>query len=152
MINGQGLGKISEMKYGLFPVSFNGCEVIAVYNALEYLGIRTDINKVLSFMKRYCVLFGLFGGNIYCLDKALEYFGAEVRRVKKTDGAEAFIISSWTGKHFLSAVHTVFCVRTADGIKVYNRYNKCPYAVIYKTSDVKNIFGGNRPLAVYYIK
>lgn len=152
MINGQGLGKISELKYGLFPMSFNGCEIIAVYNALEYLGKSADIGDVLHFMKRYCILFGLFGGNIYCLDKALKHFGAEARKVKSADNVKAFIISSWTGKYFLSTIHTVFCVRMADGIRVYNRYNKCPYSVIYKTDDIKNIFGGNKPLTVYHIK
>lgn len=152
MINGQGLGEVSELKYGLFPVSFNGCEVIAVYNALEYLGKSFDIYEVLRFMKRYCVFFGLFGGNIYCLDKALKHFGAESERAKSADCYEAFIISSWTGRRFLSTVHTVFCVRISCGIRVYNRYNNCPHSVIYKTDDIKNIFGGNKPLAVYCIK
>lgn len=152
MINGQGLGKVSELKYGLFSVSFNGCEVIAVYNALEYLGRPSDIREVLYFMKRYCIFFGLFGGNIYCLDKVLSHFGVKSEKTKSADGCEKFIVSSWTGRHFLSTVHTVFCVRTADGIRVYNRYNNCPHSVIYKTDDIKNIFSGNKPLAVYCIK
>ena len=127
MINGQGLGEVSKLKYGLFPMSFNGCEVIAVYNALKYLGKSFDIYEVLRFMKRYCMFFGLFGGNIYCLDKALKHFGTESEKSKSFSACKAFIISSWTDKRFLSTVHTVFCVRTTNGIRVYNRYNNCPH-------------------------
>ncbi|MDE5570323.1 MAG: hypothetical protein K2I82_06680, partial [Ruminococcus sp.] len=89
MINGQGLGEVSQIKCGLFPMSLNGCEVIAVYNALEYLGIPQDICVVRDFMRRYLVLFGLFGCNIYCLGTALNHFGAEYEKSKSADNAEA---------------------------------------------------------------
>lgn len=150
MINGQGLGEVSKLKYGLFPVSFNGCEVIAVCNALEYLDIPHNIHDLLKYMKRYSVLLGLFGCNIYCLGNVLKYFGAEYEKVKSADNAEAFIISAWTGKPFLSTIHTVFCVCQADKIKVYNRYNNFPSEKIYNSSE--DIFGGNRPLVIYKLR
>ena len=31
-INGQALGMVSRLRYGLFPMSYNGCEILAVYN------------------------------------------------------------------------------------------------------------------------
>ena len=34
IINGQGLGYVADMRYGLFPMSYNGCEMIAIYNLL----------------------------------------------------------------------------------------------------------------------
>lgn len=150
MINGQGTGETAGLKYGLFPMSFNGCEVIAVYNALEYLGIPQDIRTVRDFMKRYAVLFGLFGCNIYCLGGALNHFGAEYTKSRSADNAEAFIISSWTGIPFLSTIHTVFCVRTAGGIKVYNRYNNFPSEKIY--ASYSDIFGGRKPLIIYKLR
>ncbi len=150
MINGQGLGEVSQLKCGLFPMGFSGCEVIAVYNALEYLGIPQDIRIVRDFMKRFLVLFGLFGCNIYCLGSALNHFGAEYTKSKSADNAEAFIISSWTGKPFLSSIHTVFCIRSADGIKVYNRYNNFPSEKIYNSCD--DIFGGRKPLIIYKLR
>lgn len=149
MINGQGTGEVAELRYGLFPMSFNGCEVIAVHNALEYLGIPQDIRKIRDFMKRYLVLFGFFGCNIYCLGGALSHFGAEYVKSKSADGT-AFIISSWTRKPFLSAIHTVFCVRCADGIKVYNRYNNSPSEIKYKSTE--DIFGGRKPLVIYKLR
>lgn len=151
MINGQGIGEVSELKYGLFPMSFNGCEVIAVHNALEYLGIPQDIRTVRDFMKRYIVLLGLFGCNIYFLGGALSHFGAEYTKSKSADNAEAFIISSWTGKPFLSTIHSVFCVQTDDGnIKVYNRYNNFPSEKIY--NSCADIFGGRKPLIIYKLR
>lgn len=151
MINGQGLGEVSQLKYGLFPMSFNGCEVIAVHNALEYLGIPQNIRTVRDFMKRYIVLFGLFGCNIYCLGGALKHFGAEYSKDSSADGAKAFIISSWTGKPFLSTIHTVFCVRCDDNkIKVYNSYNNLPSEKIYDSCN--DIFGGRKPLIIYKLK
>lgn len=150
MINGQGLGEVSQIKCGLFPMSLNGCEVIAVYNALEYLGIPQDICVVRDFMRRYLVLFGLFGCNIYCLGSALNHFGAEYEKSKSADNAEAFIVSSWTGKPFCSAIHTVFCIRQTDEIKVYNRYNNLPSEKIYNSSE--DIFGGRKPLIIYRLR
>lgn len=150
MINGQGLGEVSQIKCGLFHMSLNGCEVIAVYNALEYLGIPQDICVVRDFMRRYLVLFGLFGCNIYCLGSALNHFGAEYEKSKSADNAEAFILSSWTGKPFRSAIHTVFCTRQTDAIKVYNRYNNLPSEKIYSSSE--DIFGGRKPLIIYKLR
>ena len=37
-INGQGTGSVSVCRYGLFPMSYNGCEIIAVYNLRLLLG------------------------------------------------------------------------------------------------------------------
>ena len=43
-INGQALGAVSRMRYGLFPMSYNGCEIIAAYNFLkEYIIISSSI-------------------------------------------------------------------------------------------------------------
>lgn len=150
MINGQGTGEVSRLKYGLFPMSFNGCEVIAVHNALEYLDIPQDIRTVRDFMKRYLVLFGLFGCNIYCLGGALNHFGAEYSKSSSADGAGAFIVSSWTGKPFLSTIHTVFCVRCDSVVKVYNRYNNSTSEIIYNSAD--DIFGGRKPLIIYKLR
>lgn len=150
MINGQGLGEIAQLKCGLSTMSFSGCEVIAVCNALEYLGIPQDICTVHDFMRRYLILFGFFGCNIYCLGGALNHFGAEYTKSKSADNAEAFIISSWTGKPFRSSIHTVFCIRSDDKIKVYNRYNNFPSEKIY--DSCADIFGGRKPLIIYKLR
>ena len=123
MINGQAKGRVSSLRYGICSMGFNGCEVIAVHNALVYLGKPQPLKDVAFFMERFRVLMGFFGCNAFSLGKALEHFGAAYVRVKSVDDANAFIMTVWTRYPFLSMIHTVFCVREAGVIKVYNRYN-----------------------------
>ena len=149
MINGQGLGDISKLKYGLCHMSFNGCEVISVYNALVYLGIPQPINEIALFLERYRVLMGVFGCSPYKLGRALEKFGAQFEKLREVGDSEAFIVSFWTGRRFMSSIHTVFCVRTHGGIKVYNRYNNCPTMQLCRTME--DVIGKKRPIAVYRI-
>lgn len=150
MINGQALGDVSKLRYGLFPMSFNGCEVIAVCNALEYLGIAVPIETVCRYMRKYCVLLGLFGCNVYRIGRALKHFGADCVRIESAEDSEAFIISSWTGKPFLSSIHTVFCVNEGQRIRVFNRYNRCPDEKCYDSAE--RIFDNCRTLAIYKVK
>ena len=149
MINGQGLGSVSQNRYGLCRMSFNGCEVISVYNALLWLGIPRELCEIAEYMERFKVLFGIFGCSPYRLGKALGRFGAAFERIRRIDGQEAFIVSYWTGRRFLSSIHTVFCVRTGNRIQVYNRYNSCPTAQI--CSSVEEVIGRKRPIAAYAV-
>lgn len=149
MINGQGLGLVAKLRYGICPMSFNGCEVIAVHNALVYLGMPRSLAEISFYMERFRVLFGFFGCNAYSIGKALRYFGVRNTRTKSAEGADTFIMTFWTKRPFLSEIHTVFCVRTAYGIDVYNRYNNCPTVRRYRT--VEEAMGKGRMIAVYII-
>ena len=77
MINGQNMGDVAKIRYGLFPMSFNGCEVISVCNALEYCGKPQEVKTVAKYMFRYSMLFGFFGCNPYFIGSALKHFGIE---------------------------------------------------------------------------
>ena len=90
MINGQAVGRVADLRYGLCRMSFNGCEVIAVYNALVYTGKTAVLTDVARHMERYRMLMGIFGCDPYKIGKALEHFGVSGRRVKNTDGAQVF--------------------------------------------------------------
>ncbi|MBO7473333.1 MAG: hypothetical protein J6U00_04905 [Ruminococcus sp.] len=149
MINGQGLGFVSRLRYGICPMSFNGCEVIAVHNALVYLGKPQMIGDVAFYMERFRVLMGFFGCNAYSLGRALKHFGADCQRVKSTDGAKAFIITFWTKRPLFSMIHTVLCVREAGMIKVYNRYNNV--GTVELCNSVEEVAGKYRPIAIYKI-
>ncbi len=151
MINGQGMGDVSKLKYGLCHMSFNGCEVISVYNALRYVGKPQPLQEVAFFLEKYRILFGIFGCNMFRLGKALEKYGASYERIGEIGDTPAFIISFWTGRRFLSSIHTVFCTREEDGrIKVYNRYNNCD-TVRYGDASGE-IFGKYKPVVIYAIK
>ncbi len=150
MINGQGLGLVAKFRYGICHMSFNGCEVIAVHNALVYLNKPRTLAEISFYMERFRVLFGFFGCNAYSIGKALRHFGVENIRSKSADGAETFIVTFWTKRPFLSEIHTVFCVRNGQSIDVYNRYNNCP--VVRRYRSVKEAVGNGRIIAVYTIE
>lgn len=147
LINGQKLGAVAEMRYGLCFMSRNGCGVIAVYNALAYIGKNQPLCEVARYMERYKMLFGIFGCNPYRLGDALGHYGAAFERFGDSDSSAAFIVSYWTGIPFLSPAHTVFCVRTDDGITIYNRYNSCP--TTQQCSSLSELTRGRKPIAVY---
>lgn len=150
MINGQGVGAVSKLRYGICHMSFNGCEVIAVHNALVYLGIPRPITEIARYMERFRVLIGFFGCNVFRLGKALSHFGASFTRAKTPGNAKAFIISFWTKRPLISSVHTVFCIREEKGIMVHNIYNSCP--VPKMRDDLEALIGNHRPIAVYIIE
>ena len=151
MINGQAIADVSQLKYGLCRMSFNGCEVISVYNALQYVGKPQPLQEVAFFLEKYRLLMGFFGCNMFRLGRALEKFGASYERISEIGDTPAFIISFWTGRKFLSPIHTVFCTRESDGrIKVYNRYNNCD-TVRYGNAP-GDIFGRYKPVVIYAIK
>ena len=149
MINGQGVGVVSRLRYGICHMSFNGCEVIAVHNALVYLKKPRPLKDIAFYMERFRVLLGFFGCNAYSLGKALGHFDAVFERSKYPDDAKAFLITFWTGRPFLSTIHTVFCVREAGGIRVYNMYNSCTVSRLCPT--LEDLAGKRRPIAVYKI-
>ncbi|MEE0639683.1 MAG: hypothetical protein UCK33_07970, partial [Acutalibacteraceae bacterium] len=67
-INGQALGMVSRLRYGLFPMSYNGCEIIAVYNYMRLHGVKTNMaDLALEIYPKGSVLMGLFGSNPYML-------------------------------------------------------------------------------------
>lgn len=150
MINGQALNTVSEMRYGLCHMSFNGCEVISVYNALAYLKKTVPLCDIAFYMEKFKVLFGIFGCNVFKIGKALKHYGINYVRSKEIGSAEIFIVSFWTGKRLLSSIHTVFCTRGADGINIYNKYNSCPDVRTCKENS--EISSPEKIIAVYIIK
>lgn len=150
MINGQGLGDVSRLRYGLCRMGFNGCEVISVYNALQFIGKPQPLQEVAFFLEKYRLLLGFFGCNVFRLGKALDKFGAAYERIGEIGDTPAFIISFWTGRPMMSAVHTVFCTRENGRFKAYNRYNNC--GTVRYGDAPEDIFGKYKPLAIYSIK
>lgn len=149
MINGQGIGIVSQMRYGLCRMSHNGCESIAVYNALTYLKRAPALSEVTLYMERYRLLCGIFGGNPYRLGKALSRFGADFRRSEVPGDAGAFIISFRTGKKLFSGLHTVFCTNDGKSVCVYNRYNNCGEVCRY--SSFEEFIEDRKIISVYTI-
>lgn len=149
-ISGQGKGLVSKLRYGLCHMSFNGCEVIAVHNALVYLGKPVKLTDIAFYMERFRVFMGIFGCNAYSLGRALSHFGADAQRSRSAAGSKAFIVTYWTKRPFLSSIHTVFCIREKNGIRVYNRYNSCTTSQLCKSDE--EVYKNRKPIAVYTIE
>ena len=133
LINGQSLGAVSGMKFGRSTVSYSGCEVIAVYNALLLTGHPTGFCEVARYMERFRVLIGFWGTNFLMLGHCLRHFGLRQRCVRSRerlrralDAGQICLFVYWVRKRFRSPVHTV-CIRQEAGgmLAVYNLYNNC---------------------------
>lgn len=131
-INGQGRGNVSKMKYGLFPMSFNGCEVIAVYNLMYSIGRKAELRDVAKEIYPYAsVLMGLFGSAPKKLKRYLDEHGIKYRRSTDFDGfekdfacSESALVSFWAKlKNGFYGIHTVFIRNDSGTVRVYNCTN-----------------------------
>jgi len=147
MINGQAVGIIPELRYGLFSMSYNGCEVIAVYNALVYLNKNISLDEVSYIMEKHRILLGIFGCSPYCFNKLENLIKAE--KIINIEGFSAFIISMWNNKPFISGIHTMFCICNNGRITVYNRYNQDKHERVYP--DFKSFAGSRKIISIYSV-
>jgi hypothetical protein len=142
-LNGQGVGNLAKCRYGLFPMSYNGCEIIAVYNFRQLLGIPAPLCDVAKEIYPYGnAIMGLFGTVPQALKK---YFKDNNISVFKENNFYKFrntfetkkygIISFWNANNIFHGLHTVAIEKTPDGIKVYNKSNKASNPVVYKSLD-----------------
>ena len=133
IINGQGLGYVAQMRYGLFPMSYNGCEMIAIYNLLLLEGRKNNTLTGIcrEMYKTACVFSGLLGSNVYVLDK---YFSRHGMPVLKTLSRDSFfetlshckygILSFWNSNSPFDGVHTVCIEKKESSWVIYNRSNR----------------------------
>lgn len=138
-INGQSLGAVSGMKFGRSTVSYSGCEVIAVYNALLLEHRHKPFCEIARYMERFRILLGFWGANLFLLGHALRHYGLRAKRVRRRErvmealqNGQTCLLIYWVGKVLRSPVHTV-CIRQAeDGqICVYNQYSNVDRALLF---------------------
>jgi len=102
-IKDQRYGWVSQMRYGDYYMSYNGCELISVYHAMLYLGrpqkladivFEFEINRgmMLGHLPGMFNSIGIFGTNPYILDK---YFQKYNTHGQATGNAKTF--ESWKG-------------------------------------------------------
>lgn len=131
-LNGQDAGELSKLNYGLYSVGWNGCEMIAVYNAAFDLGVPTSLPRVcFELYPKTSIAWGFFGSNVYMLG---DYFKARGIPFERTNDYNRFfnelpsckcgILSFWNHRRIFSSLHTVM-VKYIDGkIVVFNKSNK----------------------------
>lgn len=143
MIEDQGDPRLAGLRYGRYPVSYNACECIAVYNALHFAGRNVSFADLLTefeengivgyylFGKR-SPLVGKFGSNPRKIARALGHYGIAYERARREKvfrellkNGHAFIASFINGGNIFRGVHTFFFTREGDSFRVYNGYGKC---------------------------
>ncbi len=141
VINGQACGEVANMRYGFFPMSYNGCEMIALHNSAVLLGKESDLKEVcLEMYRRTQSLSGLFGSNPYLLGS---YFKKHSIPCKKTYSYKKFfeainsshvaVLSFWCSHKPFHGLHTVAVQKKDSKIIVYNRYNNRDYPYEYES-------------------
>lgn len=132
---------LKGLTYGKYPVSYNGCECIATYNALLYKGKDALLSDLLREFEengligyyifgRHSFFPGKFGTNPNKIKRALDAYGIEYETVKKerdllsalSDGG--YIVSFVNDSNLLHGVHTFFFTVSNGAFKVYNGYGK----------------------------
>ena len=136
MLNGQSVLPLSDLPYGAWRMGKNGCEVIAVYNALLAMGMPRPLIEIAEALEKRGLLFNGFGGtNLGAVKDYFRKCGVKVRVLRRRDaaqydealrGAECAVLSFWTGaalrrkKGVWNTLHTVSVRPTVYGVQICN--------------------------------
>lgn len=137
-LNGQGRLPVGIMSFGNSTAGFSACEVIAVYNVLNDLGIHRRLSDLIYDAEKLGFLFarGFFGTKINKIPKLLEYYGVRCEKVKARDFIEKARNNDYEdGQMFIitirnrcdvpvCAIHTFEAVYYEGKWEVFNRFNK----------------------------
>ena len=152
-INGQGIGPVSEYPFGKYKMCYNGCAVIAAYNALCILDSPADIGETADyFERRGIILGGAFGVHPLALNRFLCCRGHSVKTVfaghrknqdrldRALNDAGAAVFTFWNStaprhKGEWEGAHTVAVKRENGGVTVYNAHNNSSSPAKYRSLD-----------------
>ncbi|MBR4224968.1 MAG: hypothetical protein IKR73_09175 [Oscillospiraceae bacterium] len=129
-ISGQGQGSVSELRFGLYRMSYNGCGAIALYNALRMCGEQPDLRDIALALEPHLVLLGTFGVHPDGMGKAIHALSHPYLRLASYDEFtralarhRVFILCFWTKRPWCSSSHFIAFERKSDGYEVHNLYN-----------------------------
>ena len=128
---------LSHIPAGRQAMSYMGCEMVALFNALHFLGRPRPLNEIIRLFedRRWLLLGGRWGADpyavgIYARENGLahtvfrgkrEY--ADFARALSDGGDRAFILSFWLKDSVFSGAHTVALVRREGVLWGYNLFN-----------------------------
>lgn len=127
-VNGQHRAPVAALPYGRYTMDYNGCEVLAAYNALLTLGEAEPLSEVSSwFERRGLFLGGLWGTHVLAIPEFFQARGFAVEvAYKDFDGAfsgvPAAVFAFWNdAKRLRRGLHTVALAHAPGGrLAVYN--------------------------------
>lgn len=133
LITNQNEPRFKKIKYGIFPVSFNGCGIIATYNAFILLGLNPpdfiELTKTFWHLGM-AILFGLAGNDVYKTHKVLQHYGISYKQVllgdlldTEAENDGVYIISVWNKRPPFHGIHTVALQIKNGTPTTYNMYS-----------------------------
>ena len=139
IINGQGCGEVAKMRYGFCPMSYNGCEMIALHNSMVLTDRPSSLQEVCKEMyMRSQMLSGFLGSNPCLLGSFYKRRGISFRKTYSYDdffdnigNVPVAVLSFWNKKKPFNGLHTVTVQLIDDKIVIYNRYNNKDYPYEY---------------------
>ena len=141
IINGQGCGEVANMRYGFCPISYNGCEMIALHNSMVLMNKPSSLQEVCKemYMKSQ-MLSGFLGSNPCLLGSFYKERGIAFRKTYSYDdffenlgNVPVAVLSFWNKKKPFNGLHTVTVQLIDDKIVIYNRYNNKDYPYEYSS-------------------
>lgn len=127
-INGQRRLPVAALPYGRYTMDYNGCEVLAAYNALLTLGGAAPLSEVSAwFERRGLFLGGAWGTHVLAIPEFFKTRGFSVETLYQNFD-EAFskvpagVFAFWNNAHRLrSGLHTVALAHAPGGrLAIYN--------------------------------
>ena len=128
IISNQDAEPYSNLRLGDQSIADNGCEVIAVNNAMNLLKYDTSMaNLIYTFETSGAVvggslIGGAFGSNPYSLPKVFDELGLGYKTVSIDEMGKngVYIISYWNSSNYGSMIHTIAIEKKDIGYELYN--------------------------------
>lgn len=139
---------LSEMKYGKSTMSYAGCEVIATYNVLKYLGHKPYLPAIILEYERDGMIFsGRFGTSPLAISDYFENHGFKVDYTPYVDDfdymaevEDALILTYYNNKNDIFAqIHTIAITRDEDGYVAHNVHGDG--SILRKAMSISEIMG-----------
>ena len=113
-----------SFRCGAYPVSRNGCEVIAVHNAKVLKGLPSTLSGTISSFHANSAIFGdgFFGSNPFAIGTVLDSEGISYSSVglSQMNKSGVYIISYWNTDSIFDGVHTIAIQYDGTTYKAYN--------------------------------
>ena len=89
---------LSAFRFGIKPLSFCGCGVIAVYNVKKSLGQETGLCELICELEQHALVSGIFGLSPHAVK---EYFERSGYKVQMICGRKNVKLAETSGKHLI---------------------------------------------------
>lgn len=156
-INGQKLWPYCKFQYGTRNLDYNGCELIAIYNALYALKKKTKLSKIIYDFEFNGAMWlnGEFGTKPQAIGSYIRSRGLKTKSFSFTSSMDKYVKK---GRIFIICfayafgIHTVMAKGLKNGeIKVYNRYSSSNITHDFNSIEDYVAEDGFKLIVGYYI-